>query len=131
MACVCDDEDASTDTLHIEVAVSTRVIAAFSFCGLEKLFSVSLPHGLAKIDPCSFTWCVSLKTIKIPPTVKILGSYCFCQCSGIKLISLPVGVQVIENNAFAFCKAVRAVELPCTRSRASFNNGFSASDGPC
>lgn len=85
-------------------------IPGFMFRDDVNLKVVNLPKNLNSIDTCTFSGCVSLKSIEIPSTVKKIGDMAFTD-SGIEEITIPEGVEQVGEFLFSDTK-LKKIYLP-------------------
>ena len=71
-----------------------------------------MPAHLESIEEYAFSWCDSLKEIKIPDSVTKIYGYAFYNCSDLTGLQLPEGVIFIGSNAFESCSSLTEVILP-------------------
>ena len=60
----------------------------------------------------TFSTCMSLKTINIPPSVKFIGERTFYGCSSLIEINIPNSVRHIGDRVFEDCSSLRRVKVP-------------------
>lgn len=82
----------------------------FSFC--TSLKTIKLPSSITYIGDGSFYNCTALESVAMPKNLKKIGYNAFGECSALKAIDLPDGLQVIEGMAFHDCTALREVTIP-------------------
>jgi len=86
-------------------------INAWTFSGMAKVTSVSLPSTLTKIDDYAFYGCKKMNKINLPQSLEELGSNVFQDCRKLKSIQIPDSVTKIGYNLFINCKALEDVKL--------------------
>lgn len=90
----------------------------YNLAGLKNLTSVILPSSLVSIGLLrdkgngSFSNCINLTSIVIPPTVTDIGYGCFSGCTSLTSIDIPPSVTNIRTKAFYGCKSLTSIELP-------------------
>jgi hypothetical protein len=85
----------------------------------NNLESVELTDYIKKIGARSFTWCYSLRTVKLPAgLVEIVdedwtsaSSGLFMDCYSLESIAIPAGITKIPKNTFDGCCFLTSVEL--------------------
>lgn len=88
----------------------TAVNYIFSYC--TSLKTIKLPSSITYIGDGSFRKCTALESVAMPKNLKKIGYNAFGECSALKAIDLPDGLQVIEGMAFHDCTALREVTIP-------------------
>ncbi len=73
---------------------------AFSSC--EKLESVTLPEGFARIGWRAFYNCASLNSVTIPEGVTYIGEHAFTGCESLMELTVPKSVTTIFDYAFGY-----------------------------
>lgn len=75
-------------------------IEQYTFCGCNKLSSITLPNTVKKIDTYAFWQCYALSTITIPENVTSIGFRAFDTCGSLATVVLPKNVPSIGEWAF-------------------------------
>lgn len=81
--------------------------STFSYC--VALTDVWLPPKLQKIGKEAFLCCTSLKEIVIPPKLRYIGARAFCGCEQLEVFTKLDGTDAwrAERNAFLMCSNSR------------------------
>ena len=66
-----------------KVSSSVRTIGSSAFQGCEKLFAITIPLGITKIENFAFANCLALTRIIISSTVTVIGDSAFSGCSNL------------------------------------------------
>ncbi|MDE5599826.1 MAG: leucine-rich repeat domain-containing protein, partial [Ureaplasma sp.] len=82
----------------------------FSYC--SSLTSVILPPSIKKIGSFAFRSCGVLKDIKLPNTLETIGYYSFYQCSSFVNLDIPDSVKNIGRFSYYNCTKIVSVKLP-------------------
>lgn len=85
---------------------------AFSYC--SSLKEIRIPKGVTVIGNGSFGECSALKKAVLPSTVKEIAYQSFLNCSSLSEINFPKGLTHIYRYAFYGCKSLKSVTLPST-----------------
>ncbi|MDP2426505.1 MAG: leucine-rich repeat domain-containing protein, partial [bacterium] len=83
-----------------EVPSGTETIFWKAFEGCNKLFSITLPSSLKRINDFAFFNCIKLRDVKIQPGLKKIGLRAFVSCLKLKRIFIPKSVTNIGELAF-------------------------------
>ena len=80
------------------------------FPNIKKLlgqYTISSGMGSIKVitNGC-FMRCLSLKRVKIPPTVREIDKNAFKSCKSLKKVTIPEGVKRIGHGAFSYCSSL-------------------------
>lgn len=82
----------------------------FSYC--TSLKKVKLPQNIDEIPETCFSHCESLESIEIPNGVTSIGGAAFEACTSLKSVKIPEGVTKIEEYAFQDCVSLEEVYIP-------------------
>lgn len=84
----------------ITIPAQTKTIgeSAFSSSGLT---GISIPDGVIDIEPDCFSFCDSLKTVKLGRGLSRISTSMFKCSKALKSIEIPANIKVIEDNAFS------------------------------
>lgn len=92
---------------------SVKEIDGQAFANCSKLSFVDIGNGVDSLDAAGvFSYCTSLKNIKIPDCVKSIGVAAF-RGSNLKKIKLPKDIRYIGASAFNGCH-IKNITLPCS-----------------
>lgn len=72
--------------------------------------SLTIPSGVKKINPFSFAYCKSIKSLTLAESVEEICSKAFYD-SGLERIDGTANVAIIGKQAFAFCNDLFSVNL--------------------
>ena len=78
----------------------------------SEITSITIPHGVTKIECCAFASCPSLASINIPDSVTAIGEMAFLGCTSLTSIDIPEGVTVISGVTFAGCTSLMSITIP-------------------
>ncbi len=70
-----------------------------------------LNNGLVVIEKFTFTYCISLEYIVIPPTFTEIKEGAFLECMQLSLVILQNGHEVIESCAFSDT-SIKSIKIP-------------------
>ncbi len=87
-------------------------LGQYTFYGLTKLTSVTLPTNLTVLDNYVFDGCTSLAAITLPDTLTTLGQRAFNLCTSLTTMTLPDSLTTIGNRAFWSCTSLRNITIP-------------------
>lgn len=97
----------------VNIPDSVKEIDGQAFANCSKLSFVDIGNGVDSLDAAGvFSYCTSLKNIKIPDCVESIGVAAF-RGSNLKKIKLPKDIRYIEANAFNGCH-IKNITLPCS-----------------
>lgn len=82
------------------------------FDNCKNLETVELPGSIKKIGICSFQYCTSLKSIKLPEVLDSIKPLAFISCSALESINISSGCKSIGEYAFSGNKSLKKVVLP-------------------
>jgi prepilin-type N-terminal cleavage/methylation domain-containing protein len=82
----------------------------FSYC--NSLKSIKIPTNVTSIGKESFKYCESLTSIEIPNSLVDIGYGAFNHCTNLVDITIPHSVTNIDAYAFGSCKSLLSVVLP-------------------
>lgn len=74
--------------------------------------SITLPHGIDKIEASAFNGCTRLSSITLGYRLKEIGDYAFSNCGSLTDISLPASITTVGNYAFNKCSSLSSMEIP-------------------
>ncbi|MBR3820662.1 MAG: leucine-rich repeat protein, partial [Kiritimatiellae bacterium] len=83
---------------------------------------VSIPDGVAAIDPKAFYGNTALAEVIIPSTVRRIGADAFAGCTSLTRVVIPSSVTEIGNNAFSGCNLIKDATLPGWKCGINFSN---------
>jgi hypothetical protein len=86
---------------------SCTTISEYVFYKLTKLQSIKLGNNTTEIQPNAFSYCNSLKNIKLQPTMK-LGGNAFLYNS-FKTVDLPDGIKIGGDYPIRHCSALENI----------------------
>lgn len=104
-------------TVNIGEYSSMRKIGGYAFAGCEKLDTIALPDTLVEICDYgdngggTFSGCISLKEIDIPPKVSYLNESIFYNCKSLTKVKLPYGLEYLDQDVFFGCDSLKTVIL--------------------
>ena len=82
----------------------------FSFC--FSLSSFCIPPSISFLPENCFASCFSLQSITIPQNVTSIGKECFIHCHSLSSISLPYSLKRIEERSFEDCSSLVSIVIP-------------------
>lgn len=82
---------------------------AFSFC--ESLTSITMPPTLTDIRYSAFFNCDKLTSVHLNSGLKAIGACAFRQCDKLTSIAIPDGVIYLGEEAFYSCSSLTSVTL--------------------
>ena len=88
----------------VEIPGGTEVIAAFAFCGYNRLVDVKIPNCVTRICYKAFADCKGLVRVDIPNSVKSIENRAFAGCGQLESVTIPEGLTDIHERAFEGCK---------------------------
>jgi len=104
-------------TLNIGQYSSLRKIGDYAFAGCEKLEKISLPDSVIEICDYgdngggTFSGCVRLKEMDIPPKINYLNESIFYNCKSLVKVKLPYGLEYLDQDVFYGCDNIKTVIL--------------------
>ena len=98
-------------------------IGAYSFAGLSKLTTVSLPSTVTSIGESAFDGCKALETVNLPTMLNIIHKNAFRDCASVKQFDIPHYTVFIDGNVFAGCSSLENITI------APNNNAFRVQNG--
>lgn len=102
------------DLVEVDLPQSLCEIGEKAFWKCENLERISLGSGITSIERSTFLNCISLRQIRIPPTVKVIHSFAFQGCSNLEYVEFSYGLERIGEKAFANCPNLKSIKLPST-----------------
>lgn len=78
----------------------------------SEITSITIPHGVTKMECCAFASCPSLASINIPDSVTAIGEMAFLDCTSLTSIDIPDGVTAINGCTFAGCTSLISITIP-------------------
>ncbi len=76
------------------------------------LREIKLPPSVSEIGGCAFYDCSSLQSIEIPPGVETLATHTFSGCTSLRSVTISSSVVTIGGYAFSACSSLIAVFIP-------------------
>lgn len=67
---------------------------------------------VSTIDDYAFSYCSTLKTVKIQNGVNVIGEDAFESCENLLSVELPDSVWSIKKEAFWYCEKLNSINLP-------------------
>jgi len=106
------DENVPMDVTHVIVEESVTVIKKKAFYNCQHLVSVMMDNSaVRRIEENSFSWCKSLKVMKLSKTLEFIGICAFSFCKSLEAVFLPMTLASIEASAF-MVSSLRLLVLP-------------------
>lgn len=116
---------ACTQNLYINVSPDNPKFSAVDGVLFNKDKSILLSYAKDSIEPTytipdtvktiefeAFSFCHSLKSVKIPSSVTNIRSYAFRACWSLENIEISNGLEYIESSAFDNCSSLTEIEIP-------------------
>jgi hypothetical protein len=108
-----DLQDTDRNVSHIIIDPSVKELPNGCFAKFFNLVSVELHQNLTVIGEESFSFCRSLRSMEIPPSVWMIRYQAFVG-SGLVEVHLSEGLEVIGRQAFQNCHKLQGIEFPAT-----------------
>jgi len=85
-----------------------------SFDNCISLKVVKLSPSVKRINDCAFGYCKSLKVVKLPPSLRTINRYAFRYCKSLTIVNLSACplLEEIDTRAFEYCTSLLAVYFP-------------------
>lgn len=100
------------DDTEVTLIEGTEVIGEMAAAKKKKLSSITLPHGLKKIERDAFVDCDSLRTVNIPASVEEIEAYAFADCDNLKSVVFEGIPKSLNRKAFAECERLHDISVP-------------------
>lgn len=113
----------SIDLVSIDLS-QTKIsnIRSITFSDCINLETVILPPTVKSIDDRAFSGCIKLSKINLPNSIENIGVACFYNCA-LKEITLPNSLAEIPQEAFKNCKELSKVDIPSS-IKTIYNSAF-------
>ena len=100
----------------LQLPAGLEEIGEKAFAGCDALTRVTFGKGSAlKVIPANtFSLCLHLKELSLPPTVERIGEQAFSDCRGLKKLDLGTSLKEIGNQAFLRCESLSRIAFPDT-----------------
>jgi len=104
--------DCPKDAVEFEVQDGyTRIgHAAFSYC--RSLKTIKLPNSIKFIDRAAFFNCLSLQKIDLPSSLTALGDVVFYNCTSLQKVNLPPSLITLGKDVFGYCSSLKEINGP-------------------
>lgn len=104
------------DIDHIKLPTNISKIGEFSFCGMFNLHSADFSSCISvkRLEDCTFTTCLELKDVKLPPKLEEIYDRVFSDCRQLTNIDLPKTLTYIGANAFERCTSLTSINIPAS-----------------
>ena len=99
----------SLKSLTLPDGLETIGSGAFMRCTCE---SITIPDSVKEI--AAFSYCTSLKEIRLPESVTAVPWNCFIGCESLETAVLSSKTKTIARNAFGGCKSLKTINMPDT-----------------
>lgn len=97
---------------EIYIGKNVPYVWGYSFQYLNRLFKISIPNGITRIDKYAFLRCFNLRYLSLPSSCTSINESAFNLCSAFTAVSIPNSCTSMARSAFASCTALRAITLP-------------------
>lgn len=97
---------------------------AFSFCSSLKTVKISKNSHSFRIGTSAFNGCLSLSSIKIPSKCTEIGSFAFLDCKELDSIIIPNKCTKIGTGAFSNCINLQSIKIPAKTKLESYSIGY-------
>lgn len=77
----------------------------------NKVTSLVIPEGVARISDFAFVNCTSIEKVDISADVKSIGEMAFFNCTNLASVTVGDGVTLIDDAAFYECKALKSLYI--------------------
>ena len=100
----------NADANHVIVPEGVEFIRSWSFFRWN-LETITLPHGVKKIEDYAFMQCKNLTSISLPD-IEIIGRDAFSGCSSLKKIEIGPNLSELGWDAFNDCVSLEEIIIP-------------------
>ncbi len=104
----CFNHNTSLKQITIEEGVETIGVEAFSN---TNPVSIELPTTMEYLYESAFSFCKSLKNIKLNNGLLYIGKEAFKNCDSLEEIIIPGSVRIIEENPFLKCDNLKKIYI--------------------
>ncbi len=106
-----DGEQAPSNTVVGKVHPSVRIIRESAFINCDRMHSCIMGDGVEMIELSAFSFCTSLRVIRLSRTLRRIAKWAFLGCVSINTVLLPATLLHIEEKAFELCNELRILPL--------------------
>eukprot|EP00984_Skeletonema_dohrnii_P010258 scaffold3998_cov153-Skeletonema_dohrnii-CCMP3373.AAC.25 len=108
------DQEVPDDVVRVRIAKSVKIIPSRAFYHRQRLIDVELHDGIEIIKERAFSFCISLRSVKLLG-VKVIAAWAFESCSNLIDVEFGVELETIEERVFMRCYSLRTITMPSVK----------------